>query len=569
MGTGAAGGRQACATTRIFFAGNPSGRPKTRFCYICAMSRVLYLDTDADRAALVASLLRGGPFKLEHAATAPQFHAAVQRRSPAVILLGTLPDVGPAEIVAAAHSSPAPVLLVDGDAHGFGVPLASLDLVEAAELWRLVPALRRAVARHPAHDDELAALAHYAHGMERVGALAATLARSGSIGDILAALRRAAREVVGADDVVVIKRTGDFIVVSGAGNPVWDAASDVQVPQWGSLTSMVLASGAPLVVADVDQDPHLKPESDHVASVGTTLHTVVQREGIRSLALLPVLVDPPSTVLVVLWKQPHDPAPRELSMLQAMANLVAVSLENVALVGGLERSVQEHTEALRHANAELETFDRAVAHDLRAPALNVVGFSEALLGEVQGMNELAIKHVQRISRSARLLVERVDTLLELARTVGPPTQQRSCDLTAIATEVGSALVDEAAPRRIEFLVSPELRADTDAGLFRVVLDNLLRNAVKFTGTRAMARIEVGFDPDAEAYFVRDNGVGFDPTRAEEMFRPFRRLHPQADFAGQGIGLATARRAVLRLGGRMWAEGAIDGGATIFFTIPAS
>ncbi len=235
----------------------------------------------------------------------------------------------------------------------------------------------------------------------------------------------------------------------------------------------------------------------------------------------------------------------------------------------LERRVRERTAALEAANRELEAFVDVVSHDLRAPLRAIGGFTRILEEELgPSLGEGTRGHLARVRRAAARMGEMIDALLELSRIGRRPLRRRRVDLSALARELLEELTAGEAGRRFEIEVAAGLAAEADPVMARILLQNLLANAVKFTSGRDPAVIEVGRERStgADAFFVRDNGVGFDPERAERLFGMFQRLHPPGRFPGLGVGLATARRVVERHGGRLWAESAHGRGAVFRFTL---
>ena len=166
--------------------------------------------------------------------------------------------------------------------------------------------------------------------------------------------------------------------------------------------------------------------------------------------------------------------------------------------------------------------------------------------------------------------ELIEDLLKLSRVSGTDLRRKGVDLSEMARRVCEELQSREPGRRVTFAIEPQLVADADAPLMRLVLENLLGNAWKFTGKERAPRIEVGAETRevGVVYFVRDNGAGFDMAYADTLFAPFRRLHRESEFPGSGIGLATVYRVIDRHGGRAWAEGVVGGGATVFFTVPS-
>ena len=225
-------------------------------------------------------------------------------------------------------------------------------------------------------------------------------------------------------------------------------------------------------------------------------------------------------------------------------------------------------EALRTSNRELEAFSYSVSHDLRAPLSAIGGFSQALAQRLEGqLDERSRHYVARVLAGVDRMAQLIDALLSLSNVVRTPLVHTSVDLSAIARETLDGLRMAAPGRQVEAVVQDGLKASGDARLVRVLFDNLLGNAWKFTTHQAAARIEVGMAPDGE-FFVRDNGVGFDMAHAGKLFGPFQRLHSEAEFPGTGIGLATVQRIVARHQGRIRAESRPGEGATFWFTLGA-
>lgn len=233
----------------------------------------------------------------------------------------------------------------------------------------------------------------------------------------------------------------------------------------------------------------------------------------------------------------------------------------------LEERVRERTEQLRRINEELSAFTVAMAHDLRAPLAGISGFSRAAAERLCGDGDQKLMHyLTRIQAGAERMDELLAGLLELSRLGRADIAPRTLDLSALARDAIECLRAAAPERRARVVIQEGLQAQGDPRLVRTLLDNLLGNAWKFSAARDPACIELGRDLDG-AFFVRDNGAGFDMARAEELFAPFRRLHSQEEFEGLGIGLASARRVVDRHGGRIWAESQPGGGTVFRFTLP--
>ena len=237
-----------------------------------------------------------------------------------------------------------------------------------------------------------------------------------------------------------------------------------------------------------------------------------------------------------------------------------------------QAALRRANEAAIAANRELEAFSYSVAHDLRAPLRSLDGFSQALLEDYgDKLEEGGRDDLRRVRAAAQRLAQLIDDLLSLSRVTRTELHRSRVDLSELAREITGAHRRSAPTREVELAIEEGLVADADARLMGVALENLLGNAWKFTARKKLAVIWVGAvrKDDETHYFVRDNGAGFDMAYAGKLFTAFQRLHARADFEGTGIGLATVQRIIHRHGGKLWAEGAVDRGATFWFTLPPS
>jgi len=231
-----------------------------------------------------------------------------------------------------------------------------------------------------------------------------------------------------------------------------------------------------------------------------------------------------------------------------------------------EKALAEREAALEAANRELEAFSYSVSHDLRAPLRAIEGFS-ALLAEQCGtqLEATGQRYLERIRSATRHMGRLIDDLLNLSRVTRTELHRRKVDLSRLASEVVAELRAREPQRQRTVLIQEHMTAQGDPHLLRIVLENLLNNAFKFTARQGEPRVEVGMQ-HGPVFFVRDNGVGFDPAHADKLFGVFQRLHRAEEFPGTGIGLATIQRIIQRHGGRVWAEGAVGQGATFYFTL---
>ncbi len=231
----------------------------------------------------------------------------------------------------------------------------------------------------------------------------------------------------------------------------------------------------------------------------------------------------------------------------------------------LEKRVVVRTAQLEAANRELEAFAYSVSHDLRAPLRGINGFSDALMEDYgERLDDQARHYLRRILLATQQMSRLIDDLLRLSRIMRAELNITQVDLSEIADSILAELRNSQPERRINVRVEPGLTASADANLVRIALDNLLRNAWKFTSRHESALIEFG--RLGEVFFVRDDGAGFDMQNATKLFRAFQRLHGPAEFEGTGIGLAMVSRIIQRHGGQVWAEGEVEKGAIIYFTL---
>ena len=245
-----------------------------------------------------------------------------------------------------------------------------------------------------------------------------------------------------------------------------------------------------------------------------------------------------------------------------------------------ERELSERTRDLRNAGRELESLAHSVSHDLRAPLRIVDGFATIVLEDYgdrgKPLDDVGRDHLRRIVAASQRMNSMIDTLLNMSRMTSRELASERVDMSQIARELSEDLRDDMRAREptrsIEFVIAPDIRADGDPTLLRLVLQNLLGNAAKFSAKSRDARVEFGCKDDSAAaeYFVRDNGAGFDMRFAEKMFGMFQRLHSTNEFPGTGVGLATVQKIIQRHGGRVWAEAvpapAEGHGATFYFTL---
>lgn len=233
----------------------------------------------------------------------------------------------------------------------------------------------------------------------------------------------------------------------------------------------------------------------------------------------------------------------------------------------LEERVRLRTVELEATNRELEAFSYSVSHDLRAPLRTIDGFSLALEEDyTDAVDATGRDYIKRVRTGVQRMGQLIDSLLQLSRITRAEITREPVDMSALGESVVANLREEYPGRAMEIVVNPDMQVDADPKLLRVALENLLGNAAKFTTKVEAPVIHFGFDAEQKAYFVRDNGAGFDMYYKDKLFNAFNRLHGDKDFKGSGIGLATVARVIRRHHGTIWADAEVNRGATFYFTL---
>jgi len=327
-------------------------------------------------------------------------------------------------------------------------------------------------------------------------------------------------------------------------------------PVGEGLAGRVAETGAPVMLTTEDVADELPPQ----------IRKLIETSQITSALAVPLQVSGRLLGVIVLLRNagrpPYTLEDQQLAI--ELADRAALAVDNVILVHALERRVTERTRALEDANRELETFSYTVSHDLRAPLRAINGFSSALGDYEHLFDEQAKHYLARIGAATLRMGNLIDDLLGLARLGRVRLALSVVDVSAMSREVVDELRELDLDRDVTVEIESGLEARADARLLRIVLQNLLGNAWKFTSKIASARVIVG--RAGEGFFVRDNGAGFDMAYIGKLFAPFQRLHTHDDFDGTGIGLATVQRIVHRHGGAITAEGSPGQGACFVFTL---
>ncbi|HSN18127.1 MAG TPA: ATP-binding protein [Gammaproteobacteria bacterium] len=423
------------------------------------------------------------------------------------------------------------------------------DCLLKSDAEALVPAIHRALAGNSPGPRDF-----YLRGLEHLVQVIQELPGCRDMEAVVTRLCRAARQMSGADAAVLSLKEGELCHVIGedAVTPYWKGR---RYPCKETVTGWVIEHGQPLVVDDMD-DPRVAAVSHRNSYV-------------KSMAVVPLGKPEISGSLSALWRGRHRPTDDEVRLMGMLADAGTLAMENVRSHAALERQLRETRRDLGMVTKELDAFSYSVSHDLRGPLRSVSGFGKLLAKDYEDRLDDAGKNFLAYVTDGTLRISGlVDALLELSRVARAPLDKAQVDLSAMAGEVVAELHRSDSGRRCQVIIQPSLHAQADPRLARVLLENLLGNAWKFTSRRAEAHVEFGSTPEAghDIFYVKDDGAGFEMAYADKLFTPFQRQHRQDEFEGAGVGLATAQRIVMRHGGRIWAEAVEGEGATFFFTL---
>jgi signal transduction histidine kinase/DNA-binding NarL/FixJ family response regulator len=366
-------------------------------------------------------------------------------------------------------------------------------------------------------------------------------------------VRHAARAINGADGATFVLRDGHecYYADEDAIAPLWKGQ---RFPLSACISGWAMINRRTAVVPDINADARIPPDAYRATFV-------------KSLVVAPIRSDAPIGAIGNYWATHHVPTAAEVQFIQALADSTAIALENVELYQQLERRVAQRTVQLQEANQSLEEFSYFVSHDLRSPVRHINAFSTILEAELGVPTPMAQKSLDKIKTATATMNGMLEGLLALARLGAAAVDPAEVDMTALANEIAQVSRGQSITP-VTIVIDTLPPAIGNEALLRQVWTNLLTNAVKFSSLHSAPFVHIGSAnvSGQTRYFVRDNGVGFDTARADQLFMAFRRLHSENDFSGVGVGLAIVNRIVSRHGGRVWAESELDKGATFYFTL---
>lgn len=388
------------------------------------------------------------------------------------------------------------------------------------------------------------------------------LSMARDIGRVMEIVRTEARALAGADGAAFVLKDKDmcYYADEDAISPLWKGS---RFPMKACISGWAMMNKQSVVIKDIYQDDRIP-------------HDAYRPTFVRSLAMVPIRTPAPIGAIGTYWASEHVPSGEQLELLQSLADVTSVTIDNIGLYADLEARVKDRTAELDLANAklelankELEAFSYSVSHDLRAPLRSVIAYARILQEETSGLlTESAEKALGTLHANARRMGFLIDDLLRFSRVGQEQLKKSEIDFQELVSEVMNSM-QPSIPQKSEIKVHPLPAAVADYRLISQVWANLIGNAIKYSSKKENPMIEIGCDhSDGEiVFYVKDNGAGFDMKYADKLFAVFQRLHLPEDFEGTGVGLALSKRIVVRHGGRIWAESRVDDGATFYFSLP--
>jgi hypothetical protein len=530
--------------------------------------KILHLEDNAADAELVRRVLMRAKVQCEVTTvdSAEAYEKQLKEKSYDLILSDSgIPGYdGRSALALALASRPGmPFIVVSGNVDDLPAVLPHEPQPTARVSKSRLDMLAQVIKTSVQHESAASASERYTRGMPYLISVIQALSLARDLPTVMDIVRHAARHLVGADGATFVLRDHDhcFYAEEDAIAPLWKGQ---RFPLDACISGWAMLNRRPAAIPDIYKDDRIP-------------HEAYRPTFVKSLVMTPIRTAAPVGAIGVYWASPHEASNEEIELLTALADSTSVAMESVDLIANLEERVARRTEEVQQRqaelevlNKELEAFSYSVAHDLRSPLITIDGFAHLLVEACgESMNEDGRGYLERITAATTRMQGLINDLLALSRIVRAPMNQVDVDMAQMGNEIAAALAERAPERKVEFIVEDGW-ARGDAGMLRIVLENLMSNAWKFTSKTPHARVQLGIVERTDrltSFYLKDNGAGFDPRYCSNLFSPFHRLHTQEQFPGTGVGLATVRRIVNRHGGEIRANGEVNVGATFYFSLP--
>lgn len=393
-------------------------------------------------------------------------------------------------------------------------------------------------------------------GVERLATAVQELSLARDLDTVMKIVRKVARELTGADGATFVLRESDmcFYADEDAISPLWKG---LRFPMSACISGWVMLKKQAAVVEDIYLDDRIPIEA-------------YQKTFVKSLAMVPIRTIDPIGAIGNYWGTLHSPTQAEVKLLQALADITAVTLENIKVYSELEQRVKERTAQLEAVNKEMEAFCYSVSHDLRAPLRSINGYVTILLKSYgHTFDEEGSHMANRILSNVSGMEQLINDLLAFFSMGRKELARTTISMKQMVAEVWKDCTEENRNANIELHMEQLPEVNADKGLMRQVWVNLISNALKYAGKKQKTVVVIGVEEreDHVIFYVKDNGVGFDMKYYSKLFGVFQRLHSAQEFDGTGIGLAIVEKVISRHGGNVWAEGKVGEGASFYFSLP--
>lgn len=382
------------------------------------------------------------------------------------------------------------------------------------------------------------------------------LSLSKDLETVMKIVRSVAKNITGADGATFILRDGDmcYYAEEEAISPLWKGQ---RFQMSACISGWVMLNKQSTVIEDIYSDSRIPIEAYKPTFV-------------KSLAMVPIRTVAPIGAIGNYWAEKHLPTKHELEMLQSLADITAVSIENLNILSNLEKTVKQRTQELEFANKELESFSYSVSHDLRAPLRAISGYMRMLEEDYSAtLNDDAKILIEKSLTNAKKMNELIEGMLQLSRMGRKELIKAPVAMKQLAENIFKSLSETGEHKNIDLTIDNLPNVQADETLIRQVWTNYISNAIKYSSNKPISKIHIGSQENEHnvIYFVKDNGAGFDMKYSDKLFGVFQRLHSPDEFEGTGVGLSIVKTIAKKHGGNVWADATPNEGATFYFSLP--